>query len=197
MIEVITGLPGFGKTLTATNWAYNKYIRKGKKVYSNYPLKGAEYYCDILEVLGKVKNCLIVVDEISIALDALKLYQIPEQVWYELRQHRKDGVNIIGTAQSMADIAYPVRKLIQFEWNIYFKALGLVAVTCRNPQKGGDNYGKRLWMLNPHIYKLYDTYHKTTDNLALQEATGFKSPFYDLQQESMIRNSYKINRLGD
>lgn len=193
MIEVITGLPGFGKTLTATNWAYNKYIRYGKKVYANYPLKGAEYYTDILEVLGKVKNCLIVVDEISIALDALKLYQIPDAVWMELRQHRKDGVNIIGTAQSMQDIAYPVRKLIQFEWNIYFKALRFVGVTCRNPQRGGDDYGKRIWLLSKKVFGLYDTKHKTTHDL--REEQPQINPLYEQQQESMIRAIDKIGRL--
>lgn len=122
MIEVITGLPGFGKTATAARWAYYKGFLAGKKVYANFPLQGAEYYYDIFKLLGKVKNALIVCDEMGIMFDQLKMYDVPNHVWMELRQHRKDAVNILGTAQSINDIAYPVRRLIQFEYNIYFKA---------------------------------------------------------------------------
>lgn len=190
MIEIITGLPGFGKTLTASRWALKK-MKKGKKVYANYPLQGAEYFADILQVLGKVENALIVVDEAGIVFDQLTMYSMPQQTWMELRQHRKDGVDLLLTAQSMHDVAYPLRRLIQFEYNIFFKFDRFVTVTCRNPQRGGDNYGKRLWYLSPSLFGKYDTKHK----VALENAqetqeeapmTSDRFEWYRNIQESML-----------
>ena len=163
MIEVITGLPGFGKTATATDWALKK-MKKGKKVYANFPLHGAEYTNDPVALLGNVKDALIVVDEMGIIFDQLTMYEMPKHVWMELRQHRKDGVDLLGTAQSLHDIAYPMRRLIQFEWNIYFKMGRFVSVTCRVPQKNGDSYGKRIWHLNKKVFEKYDTYHKVNED---------------------------------
>jgi hypothetical protein len=159
VIEIITGLPGFGKTLNATNMAL-KAMKRGKKVYANYPIKGAEYVEDPFLLFGRVKNALIVIDEMSIVFDSLKLYQIPNRVWIELRQHRHDGVDILGTAQSISDVAYPVRRLIQFEYNIFFKALRLCVVHVRCPQPRGDQYGKRIWILKKKIWDYYDTTFK-------------------------------------
>lgn len=189
MIECITGLPGFGKTLTATRWAIKR-MKKGKKVYANYPLEGAEYFSDILDVLGKVENALIVVDEAGIVFDQLTMHAMPKQTWMELRQHRKDGVDLLLTAQSMQDIAYPLTRLIQFEYNIFFKFDRFVAVTCRNPQRGGDNYGKRLWYLSPRLFKKYDTKHK----VALEEQEQRiidedKYRSYRMQQEEMLHQA--------
>ena len=163
MIEVLTGLPGFGKTLTATRWAYKK-MQKGKKVYANYPLKGAEFVEDVFPLLGNVKNALIIVDEAGIVFDQLRMYQVPSWIWMELRQHRHDGVDLLLTAQSILDIAYPMRRLIQFEWNIYFKMWRFVSVLCRNPQPRGDSYGKRLWYISPKVYDLYSTHYKVNQD---------------------------------
>lgn len=187
MIEVITGLPGFGKTATASNWGLKK-MKQGKKVYANYPLKGAEYVADPVELLGNVQNALIIVDEMGIIFDQLTMYELPKTVWMELRQHRKDGVDILGTAQSMYDIAYPMRRLIQFEWNIYFKFGKFVSVTCRNPQKGGDNYGRRLWHLNKKVFEQYDTYHKVNETL---ETSSIEIPKNEIITDSHIFNVYK------
>lgn len=193
MIEVITGLPGFGKTLTATRWAAKK-MKKGKKVYANYPLQGAEYFSDVMDVLGKVENAQIVVDEAGIVFDQLTMHSMPKQTWMELRQHRKDGVDLLLTAQSMSDIAYPLQRLIQFEYNIYFKFDRFVTVTCRNPQKGGDNYGKRLWYLSPSLFKLYDTNHKVAmeqEAYAASEQAMSLDKFlgYREIQEKMLREA--------
>lgn len=170
MIEIVTGLPGFGKTLTASKWALNK-MAKGKKVYANYPLEGAEYFVDPMEVMGKVSNALIVIDEAGVVFDQLRMYDMPVQTWMELRQHRKDGVDLLMTAQSMSDVAYPLRRLIQFEHNIFMKFGRLVVVTCRTPQKGGDDYGKRFWWISKKVFGKYDTNHKVALEKLAQEAT--------------------------
>lgn len=156
MIEVITGLPGYGKTATMAKWAFEK-MRQGKVVYSNLPIKGAIPYHNPLQVLGRVKNALIVMDEAGILLDSLKMYDMPYEVFYELRQHRKDGVDLLLTAQSILDIAYPFRRLIQFENRIIFKLGPFVQVMVKDPQPMGAVFGKRIWHLHKGIFDIYRT----------------------------------------
>src|SRR5690606_11876750 len=126
-ISIVTGLPGFGKTLKLTDFAM-KAMRQGKPVYANFKMQNLgnltrlyTHYNDPLEVLGQVKNALVLMSEVGILLDQMKMWEIPNDVWIELRQHRKDGVNIIADAQAMADVSYPFRKLIQFQYHIYGK----------------------------------------------------------------------------
>lgn len=206
MIEIMTGLPGMGKTLTATKRALTA-IKKGKKVYANYPINHpeAEYVEDPLKLFGKVKNCLIIIDEMSIVLDALKLYEIPNYVWIELRQHRHDGVDILGTAQSINDVAYPVRRLIQFEYNIYFKMGRLRALYVRNPQPRGDTYGKRLMWISSKVFDMYDTHFKIKDSSAgsenkkedtIIETRNYFEQLTDIQDNVSFNNSLKYLKGG-
>lgn len=159
MIEVLTGLPGFGKTATAAKWAFNK-MREGKVVYSNFPIKGAIPYHDPMQVLGRVKNALILMDEAGILLDGMQMYNMPYSVFYELRQHRKDGVDLLLTAQSILDIAYPFRRLIQFENRITMKLGNFVQVAVKDPQPAGQIFGKRLWHLSSWVFDIYRTEFK-------------------------------------
>lgn len=159
MIEVLTGLPGFGKTATAAKWAYKRML-SGKSVYSNFPIKGAIPYHEPLEVLGRVKDALILMDEAGLLLDGLKLFEFPYEIFYELRQHRKDGVDLLMTAQSILDIAFPFRRLIQFENRITFKIGMFVQVTVKDPQPGGQQFAKQLWILNSWVFKIYRSYYK-------------------------------------
>lgn len=159
MIEVLTGLPGFGKTATAAKWAFNK-MREGKVVYSNVPLKGAIPYHDPMQVLGRVKNALILMDEAGLLLDGMQMYNMPYEIFYELRQHRKDGVDLLLTAQSILDIAYPFRRLIQFENRISMKLGKFVQVSVKDPQPAGQIFGKRMWYLSDWVFKVYRTEFK-------------------------------------
>lgn len=159
MIEILTGLPGMGKTATMAKWGFNA-MREGKTVYSNFPLKGAIPYHDPLSVLGRVKNALILMDETGLLLDQLKMFEMPYEIFYELRQHRKDGVDLLASAQSIFDVAYPFRRLIQFENRIRMKIGRFVQVIVRDPQPAGEAYGKRLWYLNDWVFKIYRTEFK-------------------------------------
>jgi len=192
MIELITGLPGFGKTLTMTRWAY-KAMKKGKKVYANYPLEGAELVDDIFGLLGNVQNALICVDEASVVFDQLFMSKVPKRVWTELKQHRHDGVDLLLTSQDIGDLAYPVRRLIQFHWDVYFKCYRFVFVTCRVPRKRGDNYGKRIWYISPKIYQLYDTHHKVeVDSLTTRQIEEVKKRdrYFDMQ-DNYLDSTFK------
>lgn len=159
MIEAYTGLPGMGKTATIAKLG-TQAMEAGKTVYSNFPLKGAIPYFDPLEVLGRVKNALILMDEAGLLLDQLKMFDMPYEIFYELRQHRKDGVDLLVSAQSILDVAYVFRRLIQFENRITSKIWRFVQVDIRDPQQGGGKYGKQLWFLSDWVFKVYRTEYK-------------------------------------
>jgi hypothetical protein len=113
-----------------------------------------------MQVLGRVKNALIVMDEAGILLDGLQMYNMPYEIFYELRQHRKDGVDLLLSAQSILDIAYPFRRLIQFEHRIIMKLGKFVQVATKDPQPAGQTFGKHIWLLNDWVFKIYRTEFK-------------------------------------
>lgn len=197
MIEVLTGLPGFGKTATAAKWAYNA-MRAGKTVYSNLPIKGAIPYHDPLQVLGKVKDALIVMDEAGLLLDGMQMYNMPYHIFYELRQHRKDGVDLLLTAQNILDIAYPFRRLIQFENRITMKLGRFVNVEVRDPQPSGVKFGKKVWYLSNWVFDIYRTEFKVKppEYLGLDgigdDVVFDTIPYYnyDIEHQFISKNGY-------
>lgn len=197
-ISIVTGLPGFGKTLKLAEFGV-KAMAEGRHVYANFKMHNLPrpdlytHYNDPLEVLGKVSNALILMSEVGILLDQMKMYEVPHETWVELRQHRKDGVNIVADAQSMSDVAYTFRKLIQYQYHIYGKynllkpsrwlkhGLTVQLVRVFNPQPKGDDYGRRYWMHNPSYFHYYDTNYKLekTETPFEQAERVIQSPYAD------------------
>jgi Zonular occludens toxin (Zot). len=158
-----------------------KAMKNGRRVYANFRMKNLgslerlyTHYNDPLEVLGKVKNALILMSEVGILLDQLNMWEVPYEVWVELRQHRKDGVNIIADAQDISDVAYTFRRLIQFQYHIYAKYritknIFITKVRVFNPQPKGDDYGRRFWISDIRLFDYYDTNYKLEKNESLFE----------------------------
>lgn len=204
-ISIVTGLPGFGKTLKLTDFAIRA-MRSGKPVFANFKMQNLgkmerlyTHYNDPLEVLGQVKNALILMSEVGILLDQMKMWEIPHETWIELRQHRKDGVNIIADAQSTSDVAYTFRKLIQFQYHIYgkyklSKNVFLTKVRVFNPQPKGDDYGRRFWVNNVGLFKYYDTNYKLERNESLYDIGQrlIQSPYAIKLQEENRRIAHMI-----
>lgn len=192
-ISLVTGLPGFGKTLKLTEFGYKANLA-GKHVYSNFRMQNLPnshlytHYNDPLEVLGSAKNALILMSEVGILLDQFKMWQIPLEVWENLRQHRKDGVNIIADAQNMGDVDYRFRKLVQFQYHIYskYKLFGVTFQLARvfNPQPKGEDFGRRYWIMNPKYWHYYDTNYKLEKNESAFDIAQrvIQSPLSDYQK---------------
>lgn len=188
-ISIVTALPGWGKTLKLTEFGYKANL-EGKTVWTNFDMFDMPYpdkvikYNDPLEPLTEATNSLILMSEVGILLDQRKMHKIPDDVWDNFKQHRKDGNNIIADAQAMVDVAYTFRNLIQYQYHIYsrlrmFKqrkknssdydryALNLLLVRVFNPQPKGMDYGRRYWTYNPKYFKHYDTAYKLERNKSL------------------------------
>lgn len=205
-ISIVTGLPGFGKTLKLAEFGY-KANAAGKSVWHNFDMYDMPNphlcvkYNDPLEPLTEARNSLILMSEVGILLSPQKMYKIPEETWDEFKQHRKDGNNIMADAQAMADVAYMFRNLIQYQYHIYsrmrfFKkkkidqfdryAINLLMVRVFNPQPKGMDYGRRYWTYNPKYFQHYDTEYKLERNKSLfdQAQDLIESPFLDILEEN-------------
>lgn len=99
MIEAFLGLPGAGKTYLMTRMAVKK-MKKGHRVYANYPLEGAIPYSQIEELFdirrepGEKRSPVILIDEAGLIAPAGSWKAIPFEVMAHWRQHRHSGVNI-------------------------------------------------------------------------------------------------------
>lgn len=177
-------------------------------VWSNFKMHNLprpelyRHYNDPLEPLTEARNSLILMSEVGILLSMQKMYKIPEQTWDEFKQHRKDGNNIIADAQSMSDVAWMFRNLIQYQYHIYsryrlFKQrkrpddvadrylLNLLLVRVFNPQPKGMDYGRRYWTYNPRYFNYYDTNYKLEKNKTLYEIGQdiIQSPWSDYHEQ--------------
>lgn len=162
MIEAFTGLPGQGKTYNMTRKAIIQ-MKRGRKVYANYDLKGAEHFKELSDING-IKNALILVDEAGIYLPAQAWKSIPFEFIRQLRQHRHDGLDLWYTAQDMQDVATYLRRITQFQhdyermWKFYFGRT-------TNPHKRSSKYGFDVGYISPKVYQYYDT----TENIDFAE----------------------------
>jgi len=202
-ISLITGLPGFGKTNKLTEFGY-KANAEGKTIWTNFDMYDMPNpdkvikYNDPLEPLTEARNSLILMSEVGILLSTQKMYKIPEEIWDEFKQHRKDGNNIMADAQSISDVAYMFRNLIQYQYHIYsrmrfFKQkkksdeefdkylFNLLLVRVFNPQPKGMDYGRRYWTYNPKYFDHYATEYKLERDLNLFDAgqQNIVSPYMD------------------
>lgn len=162
MIEAFTGLPGQGKTYLMTRQAL-KLMKKGRKVYANYPLEGAERFEQVEEVFH-VKEAVILLDEAGLVAPAGFWKAIPFEVMAHWRQHRHAKIDLYYTAQDLADVAVPLRRVTQFVNEV--RKLGpLITWKTYNPRTK-EKYGGGFHFFDIEIAKKYDSYAK---NVARQD----------------------------
>src|SRR5690606_5484576 len=104
-----------------------KNMQAGKAVFTNFRMynlpKSIEhlytFFTEPLEVLGQVSNANIYISEVGVQISDYVMHELPNSVWVDLSQHRKDGVNIIGDAQKKSQISWRFWNLVQFQYHIY------------------------------------------------------------------------------
>jgi len=129
MIAIFTGLPGAGKTLklarTSVEYLYrNKklHTKKGlplRKVWSNihFSPEVEEEFEDYIEywsdpaALVQLRDVDVIWDEIATHLDATQWANMSLELKRWLQQHRKYGIEILGTTQDFAQIDKSMRRL--------------------------------------------------------------------------------------
>lgn len=162
MIEAFLGLPGQGKTYLMTRLAL-KHMRKGIPVYANYPLEGAIRYNQI-EELFEIREATVLIDEAGLVAPAGFWNKIPFDVMAHWRQHRHKRINVWYTAQDLADVAVPLRRVTQFANEV--KKLGpIIWWKCFNPRTK-EKFGGGFTIFDLEVAKKYDSY---ADDVAKQK----------------------------
>lgn len=156
MIEAFTGLPGAGKTYRMTELALRE-MRKGRKVFANYPLEGAERYRQFSDIFD-ISNGLVLIDEAGLIAPSSHWQKIPYEYLSQWRQHRKNGLDIWYTAQDLYDVATALRRVTQFctEVERYGKWVYWRTWNPRNKSR----YGWGLTRIRRSVYEKYNTFYE-------------------------------------
>lgn len=116
MISALVGLPGEGKSLTAS-MRMKKLIRAGYTVYSNIHLaENAEnyHYFDTKDwrVILELQDGIIFMDEGQFILDARQWQDLPVEFRQQLQKGRHEGLDFVVLTQHIMQIDVAYRRLI-------------------------------------------------------------------------------------
>jgi len=190
MISIYTGRPGEGKTYVMTAKALDA-LRAGRHVWANYRLndeviekngwaKQITYYSELRD-LYKAEEGLILMDEVHVYLNSRRWDRLPAEFERKLQQHRKDGLDIIGSAQSIDRVDKVFRELVHAFYRC-FKVMGsngsdklaapwgLIAVFRYKPEDVTKDEAKRQSISFPDFFSIkkevahfYDSFAKVSD----------------------------------
>lgn len=107
-LNVWFGIPGSGKTTTATQLAVTA-KRKGIQTYSNVPIEGC-YALNPVEDLGnyRIENAQIIIDEAGIDYNNRSYKSMPKSniEWLKLHRHYKCNVHVFSQSYEDMDITF-------------------------------------------------------------------------------------------
>lgn len=171
MIHIYRGPRGSGKTLSMVKDALRCY-NKGFKIYSNISsLKFGQYITSdfilSLNRSSKLKNCVLVIDEIELFFDSREFSQTQNKQFSRfLQQIRKRNIHILCTCQYISLIDIRIRQqLDSISYPYYDKNNGFCKVYYYNLTKLEGLNGENGPKLTPSLavfdakplFKLYDT----------------------------------------
>jgi zona occludens toxin (predicted ATPase) len=160
-IEAYTGDPGAGKGYLCTKRAV-KLIKKGHRVYANYPLEGSIQYSYIEEIYdvrrenGEKRQPFILIDEASLMFPCGSHKSIPFEVVAHWREHRHKGVNLIWIAQDFSDVAVALRRVTQFVNHVQRMGIFMWYKTYHPRTKA--KYGGGFAIFDLDVAKKYDSW---------------------------------------
>lgn len=172
MIEGWTGRVGSGKTYSLCQRCLHiKRRRKKVRIFTNVPLFDfADGTFSDWEEMFELDNAVVVIDEISVWMGSRDWGKLPLEVGDFLAQSRKDGVDLLYTAQAFAGVDTIVRRLTATVYHC--ERLGpLVIETARDPHSG-ENLGKRYHLLSKKVFRHYNTYQVASRPGQGQERIG-------------------------
>lgn len=113
-IKLITGPTGAGKTLLANHYA-QKYIKKGKNVYTTFACDGAKKLPVNFYDYQYPKNSLLILDEAQIGLDSREFNKLVKsgasnKLLAMLSMHRHNKLDIYCITQDAEEIDVRVRR---------------------------------------------------------------------------------------
>ena len=175
MVIEIHGFPGSGKTTVLTMIAQRSL--QGKEtldippcdlVLTSFPCPGC-YELDF-ELLGKrnFKNCLMILDEVSMYADSRHFSRFSDSLLYFFKFHRHHNINLVWASQSANDADKKIREVTQCSYIIdkYFCFTAIKPILKRHTViKGAPDQLFELappvmwkWCYRPKWYKYFDSF---------------------------------------
>lgn len=113
MIKAYTGFPGSGKTFALTHIAW-KEQRKGRKVFTNYPVKGCYKitYDDLVKYTFPVGS-VVLIDEAGRYFNSRDWSKLPPAVFDLFTLHRHMKLDLIVAVQNFQRIDLALREVIE------------------------------------------------------------------------------------
>jgi hypothetical protein len=167
VIEGWIGRPGAGKTYTLTERALVA-RKRGVEVFANYPIDGCWLFTP--EQLLDLPPGLIIIDEAHLWFSARQAMSLPPSWLAEMSQTRKNGWNLIWSAQHEARVDRVIRDITNWMWltTAWFKHNGhplFFKTTSWEPEFFRNERRKMVtkWSLfDPRVAGAYDTHAKLT-----------------------------------
>jgi len=189
-ITAHSGRPGTGKTYNGVREMI-KYLNKGFFVYSNikinwegkkekrtafkkllmkiklkrqwndYPKENLKYWKK-LEDLYNLEEGIIFMDEAHVYINSRRWKDMPEEMERKLAQHRKDGLHIVCTVQSVNRLDTIFRELIDY-WYVYENHLLWFTrweFNLDDDKQKRFPMSKKWYWKRKKFYKMYDTLEK-------------------------------------
>jgi len=175
---VIVGELGSGKTLTMTYLAWSNWLRRKRRVYSNYTLYGFPFTrIRTIRDLEEMKEGVVVFDELWISLSSWSRNKTVELISSILLKSRKRGLTLIFTSQTLGQINKRIREVLDF---IAYPILGPNNEYCkvevfRGPRPSlATRLRAPIYFDTEPMYAVYDTYEEVkpfepSDELTAQE----------------------------
>lgn len=166
MIEGWIGRPGSGKTYTLTARALKARAR-GKAVFANYPINGCVTFTP--DQLLDLPPGLIVIDEAHLWFSARQAMNLPPSWLAEMSQTRKNGWDLIWSAQHEARVDSVIRHITSWLWltQAWFKSRAghprLFSTSCYEPEFFRNEKRRTVKMWTPFqmsVAQQYDTMGK-------------------------------------
>lgn len=161
MIVAYCGLPGSGKTYTlARDCALE--MKRGRKVWANFALKGAHYFNDLRQVMN-VRKGILAVDEMNTVCPASKRWQLPPEYLRLWTQSRHLGIDLWYTTQKFQRVDNTIRDVTNFCW-VFTRTVGklhrarMFDASDVEAERRKAKPVKKYWFYErKKIYGLYDT----------------------------------------
>jgi len=132
-----------------------------KKEWKKYGKENLRYWKK-LEDLWTIEQGIIFMDEAHVYINARRWKDLPEEMERKLAQHRKDGLHIICTVQSVNRLDTIFRELIDF-WYVYENNLLWFTrweFNIDDDKQKRFPMSKRIFFKRKKIYMSYDTLEK-------------------------------------
>lgn len=197
-LSIYFGVPGSGKTTMAAHLA-RKALKRGRKVYSNVPMKGC-YVIDKFDLgVYDINNALVIIDEAGVDFNNRDFKAMTKDIIYFLKYHRHYKCDVVVFSQSHEDMDITFRRLA-YRYFVMKKSMIPNFITCRRICRkiGIDELTNQIadkyafvpwwllgvkWIYAKPLWKMFDSY-----NTKQLKSKDFKT--WDMldENEKTVRN---------